>query len=157
LGCIFNTCNIERNRTDDFGVDAAEQAWLDDGAYQTHVLFGKLRDILLVMRDNLVQIKDIQELYYILWLKRLSKIFFIIVGLLGIYGMMISGTRGAIGAISWFYDLFCFKKNIKYLAQDILFLALVFVFFTMIANGNAQVRRMRTALILTMPPTGKTG
>jgi hypothetical protein len=42
MGCIFYTCNIERNRTADFGVDAAEQAWLD-GASQTHVLFGKLR------------------------------------------------------------------------------------------------------------------
>jgi hypothetical protein len=39
MGCIFNTCNIERNRTADFGVDAAEQAWLDDGASQTHVLW----------------------------------------------------------------------------------------------------------------------
>jgi hypothetical protein len=43
LGRIFHTCNIERNRAADFGVDAAEQAWLDDGASQTHVLFGKLR------------------------------------------------------------------------------------------------------------------
>jgi hypothetical protein len=34
-GVFFNTCNIERNRTADFGVDAAEQAWLDDGASKT--------------------------------------------------------------------------------------------------------------------------
>jgi hypothetical protein len=57
MGCIFHTCNIERNRTADFGVDAAEQAWLD-GAYQTHVLFGKLRIFLLSDAGNLVQIKD---------------------------------------------------------------------------------------------------
>jgi hypothetical protein len=43
MGCIFYTCNIERNQTADFGVDAAEQAWLDDGAAKTHVLFGKLK------------------------------------------------------------------------------------------------------------------
>jgi hypothetical protein len=28
----FYTCNIEENQAADFGVDAAEQAWLDDGA-----------------------------------------------------------------------------------------------------------------------------
>jgi hypothetical protein len=43
MGCVFYTCNIEEESDSDFGVDAAEQAWLDDGAAKTHVLFGKLR------------------------------------------------------------------------------------------------------------------
>jgi O-antigen ligase len=80
--------------------------------------------------------------------KGLTKIFFLIVGLLGIYGMMISGSRGAIAVpLAGFMTYFILRKNIKVLSAGLLFLALVFVFFkfTMIANGNAQVRRMRTA------------
>jgi cell division protein FtsW (lipid II flippase) len=42
---------------------------------------------------------------------------------------------------------FVLRKNVKVLTTGVLFLGLIFVFFkfTMIANGNDQVRRMRSA------------
>jgi hypothetical protein len=47
--------------------------------------------------------------------KGLSKIFFLIVGVLGIYGMMISGTRGSIAVpLAGFMTFFVLRKNVKY-------------------------------------------
>jgi hypothetical protein len=135
-----------------FGVDAAEQAWLDAGASQTHVLFGKLRIFSFLSDAGQFGANQgytgVVFIIYSISKKGLTKIFFLIVGLLGIYGMMISGTRGAIAVpLAGFMTYFVLRKNIKVLSAGLLFLALVFVFFkfTMIANGNAQVRRMRTA------------
>ena len=80
--------------------------------------------------------------------QRKSKIFFAIVAALGFYGMMISGTRGAISVpLVGLMTFFVLRKNIKVLAIGAGFLALVFVFFkfTMIGQGNPTIRRMRTA------------
>ena len=79
--------------------------------------------------------------------KGFPKIFFLIVGILGLYGMMISGTRGSIAVpFVGFMTFFVLRRNIRVLGIGILFVVLLFVFFkfTMIANGNAQIRRMRT-------------
>ena len=61
--------------------------------------------------------------------------------------MLISGTRGAIAVpFAGFMTFFVLKKNIKVLSFGVLSVVLLFVFFkfTMIANGNDQIRRMRT-------------
>jgi hypothetical protein len=135
-----------------FGVDYAEQAWLNAGGAKTHILFGKLR-VFSFLSDagqfgGNQGYAGVVFIIYSMAKKGLTKIFFLIVGLLGIYGMMISGTRGAIAVpLAGFMTYFILRKNIKVLSAGLLFLALVFVFFkfTMIANGNAQVKRMRTA------------
>jgi hypothetical protein len=44
---------------------------------------------------------------------------------LGIYGMVISGTRGALAVPSWLYDLFCAEQNVKVIIIGVSFLALV--------------------------------
>jgi hypothetical protein len=135
-----------------FGVDYAEQAWLNNGGAQTHILFGKLR--VFSFFSDAGQFGGNQGyagvvfIIYSMAKKGLTKIFFLIVGILGLYGMMISGTRGSIAVpLAGFMTYFVLRKNVKVLSTGILFLALVFVFFkfTTIANGNAQVRRMRTA------------
>jgi hypothetical protein len=135
-----------------FGVDYAEQAWLNNGGAQTHILFGKLR--IFSFFSDAGQFGGNQGyagvvfIIYSMAKKRLTKIFFLIVGILGLYGMMISGTRGSIAVpLAGFMTYFVLRKNVKVLSTGILFLALVFVFFkfTMIANGNDQVRRMRSA------------
>jgi O-antigen ligase len=77
-----------------------------------------------------------------------KKYFFLLVGLLGFYGMIISGTRGAISIpLAGFMTFFVLRKNIKVLSYGVALLALVFVFFrfTTIGQGNDQIRRMRTA------------
>lgn len=133
------------------GPDYAEQAWLDSGQDITHVLFGKLR--VFSFFSDAGQFGGNQGyagvvfIIYAMAKKGLSKIFFFTVGILGIYGMLISGTRGAIAVpFAGFMTFFVLRKNIKVLSAGILMVALIFVFFkfTMIANGNAQIRRMRT-------------
>lgn len=134
-----------------FGPDYAEQAWLDAGASITHVLFGKLR--IFSFYSDAGQFGGNQGyagvvfLIYAMAKKGWSKVFFLTVGILGIYGMLISGTRGSIAVpFAGFMTFFVLKKNIKVLAAGFFFVLLMFVFFkyTMIGNGNAQIRRMRT-------------
>lgn len=134
-----------------FGVDAAEQAWLDRGGAVTHILFGKLR--VFSFFSDAGQFGGNQGyagvvfIIYAMAKKGLPKVFFITVGILGLYGMLISGTRGSIAVpFAGFMTFFVLKKNIKVLSVGVLSVALIFVFFkfTMIANSNAQVRRMRT-------------
>jgi len=67
--------------------------------------------------------------------------------LLGIYGMLISGTRGAIAVPGAGFFLFLIlKKNFKLTTIGFVAMILVYVFFryTMLLNSNAQIRRMRT-------------
>lgn len=135
-----------------FGVDYAEQAWLDNGGAETHILFGKLR--VFSFFSDAGQFGGNQGyagvvfIIYSMAKKGFAKIFFLIVGILGLYGMMISGTRGSIAVpFAGFMMFFFLKKNVKILSAGVLFVAVIFVFFkfTMIANGNDQVRRMRSA------------
>ena len=134
-----------------FGVDSAEQAWLDAGAAQTHVLFGKLRIFSFLSDAGNFGANQgysaVVAILYSMTKKGIPKIFFITVGVLGLYGMLISGTRGAISVpFAGFMTFFILRKNIKILSVGIFAVILIFIFFkfTMIANGNAQIRRMRT-------------
>jgi hypothetical protein len=77
-----------------------------------------------------------------------SKVFFMIVGILALYGMIISGTRGAISVpLAGFMTFFVLRKNIRVLVFGVSLLLLVYIFFrfTLIGQGNDQIRRMRTA------------
>jgi len=134
------------------GVDAAEQAWLNGGAAQTHILFGKLR-IFSFMSDAgqfgaNQALSGVVAIIYSMTKKGLPKIFFLTVGILGIYGMMISGTRGSISVpLAGFMTYFILSKNIRVVSIGFTLILILFVFFkfTMIANGNDQIRRMRSA------------
>jgi hypothetical protein len=137
-----------------FGVDSWEQAWLNQGAATTHILFGKLRVFSFysdagqfgaaqahagVVFGILALAKDRN-----LWLR----VFFIIVALAGIYGMFISGTRGSIAVPVMGGALyFVLKKNIYVMVAGAIFGAVFFGFFkfTTIGNNIDQIRRMRTA------------
>ena len=134
-----------------FGVDSAEQAWLDNGGDTTHILFGKLR-VFSFFTDagqfgGNQGYSGVVFIIYAMAKKGLPKVFFITVGILGLYGMLISGTRGAIAVpFAGFMTFFILKKNIKVLTLGVISVITIFVFFkfTMIANDNAQIRRMRT-------------
>jgi hypothetical protein len=135
-----------------FGVDDAEQAWLNGGAAQTHILFGKLR-IFSFMSDAgqfgaNEGLAGVVFIIYSMTKKGLPKMFFLTVGILGIYGMMISGTRGSISVpMAGFMTYFILSKNIRVVTIGFTLILCLFVFFkfTMIANGNDQIRRMRSA------------
>lgn len=135
------------------GPDSAEQFWLDTVGAVTHILFGELR-VFSFFSDagqfgaaqgaagvvGLLTAFSIKGLH--------NKIFFIIMGISGLWGMMISGTRGAmivpmIGGITFIL----LRKNFRALIIGGVILSLIYAFFayTYIGEGNAQVRRMRTA------------
>lgn len=136
-----------------FGLDHAEQAWLDEGNYKTHVLFGKLRAFSFL--SDAGQFGGTQgyaavvaTIYAIAKKEWKAKYFFILVALLGFYGMIISGTRGAMSVpLAGFMTFFVLRKNIRLLSFGIALLTIIFIFFkfTTIGQENNQIRRMRTA------------
>ncbi|WP_350291519.1 O-antigen ligase family protein [uncultured Croceitalea sp.] len=136
-----------------FGVDPFEQKWLDNGGALTHVLFGKLR--IFSFYSDAGQFGASQGhagvVFGVLALFAKSKkfrVFCIVVSLAGLYGMLISGTRGAIAVPAAGGIMFLIlRKNIPILIAGAIMGIGVYVFFahTTIMNNNAQVRRMRTA------------
>ncbi len=135
------------------GVDPWEKAWLDEGNYKTHILFGKLR-IFSFLSDagqfgaNQGYTAVVATIVYQAQKSWKKKLFFLIVALLAFYGMIISGTRGAISIpLSGFMAFFVLRKNVKIMVTGFLILLAVFVFFkyTTIGQDNPQIRRMRTA------------
>jgi O-Antigen ligase len=136
------------------GLDSAEKAWLDEGNYKTHILFGKLR-VFSFLSDagqfgGTQAFAGVVATIYSMAIKnnRPKKLFFVAVAILGFYGMIISGTRGAISIpLAGFMTFFILRKNIKVLGVGVGLLAIVFIFFrfTTIGQGNDQIRRMRTA------------
>ena len=136
-----------------WGVDQWERAWLNEGNYKTHILFGKLRSFSFMSdagqfganQAYSAVVLSIVSMAYKEWRK---KLFFLIVAACGFYGLIISGTRGAMAVpMAGFAAFFVLRKNTKVLIAGFFIMMAVFIFFkyTTIAQGNAQVRRMRTA------------
>lgn len=135
------------------GVDPFEQAWLDNGGHVTHILFGKLR--VFSFYSDAGQFGASQGhagvvfgvlAVYARTVK--GKVFWGTMALLGLYGMMISGTRGAIavpgmGGIM----LLILRKNIPFLILGGLMALGTYIFFahTTLLQNQPQIRRMRTA------------
>jgi len=137
-----------------FGVDPWEQAWLDGGGELTHILFGKLRVFSFFSDAGQFGASQGQAgvVFGILALNREKwdkvKIFYGIVAFLGLYGMMISGTRGAIAVPIMGFALYTFlRKNIRVMILGALMGLMVLVFFkyTTIGSSNYTINRMRTA------------
>lgn len=136
------------------GPDFAENRWLDAGGRITHVIQGTLRSFgfysdagqygAAMAHASLVAI--------ILGLGPFSikkKVLLIAIGGLLIFGMMLSGTRGALGIPALGFLLFAFlSKNFKLFGVTLLAGLAVFCFlkFTYIGQSNYNIRRMRTAL-----------
>ncbi|MCK9448469.1 MAG: O-antigen ligase family protein [Bacteroidales bacterium] len=135
------------------GLDYAEQHWMDTVGFVTHILFGELR--VFSFFSDAGQFGAAQGAAGIVGFiiatnihGQRNKIFFSIMALFGLWGMMISGTRGAmivpmVGGITYIL----LRKNFKVIIIGSVLLSLIYVFFayTYIGQGNSQVRRMRTA------------
>ena len=135
------------------GVDPWEKAWLDDGAYITHILFGKLR-IFSFLSDagqfgaNQAYSGVVFAIIAFSTKNKKLKFFYLVTALLGFYGMVISGTRGAISIpLTGFLLYVILRKNTLIAICGIVLLMLIFVFFkfTSIGQGNVQIQRMRSA------------
>ncbi len=135
------------------GPDFAEQRWLDRVGAVTHILFGELR-VFSFYSDagqfgaaqgaagiaGILIALNIKGFY--------KKLFFCTMALFGLWGMMISGTRGAIivpliGGMVYLIH----RKNFRVIIIGTILLACVYGFFryTNIGSSYAQIRRMRTA------------
>jgi hypothetical protein len=134
------------------GVDPWEQQWLNEGAARTHVLFGKLR-VFSFLSDagnfgaNQAFSAVVATIISFSEKSFPKKLFFILVAVLGFYGMFLSGTRGAISVpLSAFTLYFILKKNKAVMLTGFIIIIGVFVFFkyTTIGNDNQQIRRMRS-------------
>ena len=135
------------------GLDSYEQAWLNAGAAETHILFGKLRIFSFLSDAGQFGANQAYSGVVALILAMEEKVwkkkaFFLVVALLGFYGMLLSGTRGAISIpLAGMGTYFVLKKNKLVMFTGFIALVMVFVFFkyTTIGQGNQQIRRMRTA------------
>ena len=135
------------------GVDPFEKAWLDGGGAVTHILFGKLR-VFSFLSDAgqfganqaySAVVAIIVSMTQTDWRK---KMFFIIVGVLGLYGMLLSGTRGSISVpLAGFTAFFVLRKNKFVMISGFFMIIVIFIFFkyTLIGQDNQQIRRMRSA------------
>lgn len=136
------------------GVDSFEQAWLDGGGHVTHILFGKLR--IFSFYSDAGQFGASQGhtgvVFGILALfcnhNPKLRLWFAFVSIMGLYGMLISGTRGAIAVPAMGGIMFIIvRKHVPSIVMGTMAGIAVFVFFkyTTIGNNNDQIRRMRTA------------
>jgi len=138
-----------------FGMDYAEDRWLESGAKATHILFGKLRVFSFysdagqfgAAQAHTGVVAGILAMGPTKTKKR--KYFYIFTSLISLYGMAISGTRGAMFvAITGFAIYFLVSNNMRIIIPGIIMGMLAFgvLKFTNIGQNNDQVRRMRTAL-----------
>ncbi|MAD97263.1 MAG: hypothetical protein CMB99_08060 [Flavobacteriaceae bacterium] len=137
------------------GVDPFEQAWLNAGSYKTHILFGKLR--VFSFYSDAGQFGAAQGhagvVFGILALFRKQaslklRAFYLTVAFMGLFGMLISGTRGAIAVPGMGGIVYLIlSKNIRMLTLGAIFGLSVYIFFahTTLLQSNPEVRRMRTA------------
>jgi hypothetical protein len=135
-----------------FGLDPFEQKWLMEVGAKTHILFGKLR--IFSFYSDAGQFGASQAHAFVvfgmlaLFIKKNIRYFFVVVALGGFIGMFISGTRGAIAVPAMAGVIYLIiSKNIKTLILGSGLGIIVYIFFayTTIGQGNAEIRRMRSA------------
>ena len=136
-----------------FGVNGFEQRWLDAGAGEQHVLWGKLRVFSFLSDAGQFGASQghaacVAIIFAIKERSTKLKIFYYATGFVALYGMAISGTRGAMFVpIGGFALYLVLSKNFKIMAiggfvGGLLGFLLV---FTMFMNSNPTIARMRTA------------
>jgi hypothetical protein len=136
------------------GPSRGEQQFLDEGGALTHILWGKLR-VFSFFSDagqfgaSQAQMGLISVILAFGPFKKWKRLIFLGCGLCLLYGMLISGTRGALFAlIVGVFVAIALSKNIKVIIIGG-FVALSFLFvlkYTYIGNGNYQIYRLRSAL-----------
>ena len=135
------------------GLDYAEQYWLNTIGYITHIINGKLR--IFSFFSDAGQFGAAQGAAGIVFAGVASamkgwknKIFFWIVSIMSLWGMMLSGTRGAmivpaLGGITYVI----LSKRTRVIIMGGITLVFLYLFFayTYIGDSNYTIARMRTA------------
>jgi O-antigen ligase len=136
------------------GVDVMEQQWLDSGQAQTHLLWGKLRVFSFyaeaaqfgASQAHIGLVCLILALGPFVWWKR---ILFAVASAITLYGMLISGTRGAmfVLAVGTFIYLVLSKQAKVLVLGLVLASGAFFVLkYTYIGNSNTDIARLRSSL-----------
>lgn len=136
------------------GLSPGEQKFLDEGASNTHLIWGRLRVFSFysdagqfgASQAHIALIALILALGPFKWWKRAL---LLIASMIMVYGMMISGTRGALFAliIGLMLALILSKKFKVMIVGGLIALSFIgFLKFTNIGNGNYQILRLRSAL-----------
>jgi len=136
------------------GLSPGEQRFLDEGAANTHLLFGKLRVFSFYSEAGQFGASQAHLCVVCLILalgpfKMWKRILLLIAAALMFYGMLISGTRGALFAliVGVFIAIALSKKfKVMIIGGAIALSCLCILKFTTLGNGNYQVYRLRTAL-----------
>ncbi len=135
------------------GVDQWESRWLNQpGNRSTHILFGQLR-VFSIFSDAGTfgsSMGYFTVLYIVLAIhesKKNLKYFYLAIGLMSFFALMISGTRSAIAVpLTGFAVYAILSKRVTIIVTGVTLMVLIFVFFkyTTIGQGNYEIRRMRS-------------
>ncbi|WP_455497577.1 O-antigen ligase family protein [Coprobacter sp.] len=136
-----------------WGFDYAEQRWLDTGGASTHLIITGTRyfSFFTDAGEFGATMGQAFVAFVVLALGKGSarmKVFYLLTGLVGAYGMMASGTRGAIAvpAIGFLLYLILSKKTKIFFAGVVCMIgAYILLNHTYIGHQYNMVRRMRTA------------
>jgi len=136
------------------GVDRWEQVWLNQpGNRSTHILFGQLRVFSFYSDAGTFggSMGYFGVVYSILGIheeNKRRKYFYFFVAFASLYAMLISGTRSAIAAPLMGFGLYTIlSKRFKVMifVGSIVFIIFFILKYTLIGQGNYDIRRMRSA------------
>lgn len=135
------------------GFDTAESRWLAEGSYRTHLLATGTRYFSFFtdagnFGSNMGFAGIVFGISAIYTPERNRKIYYYFVAVLAIYGLFLSGTRGAMAVPLGGLMLFCMLSKKVKLMSITAFLGIAiysFFVFTNIGQGNQMIRRMRTS------------
>ncbi len=136
------------------GVDRWEQVWLNQpGNRSTHILFGQLRVFSFysdagTFGGSMGYFGVVFSVLGIHETNRRKKYFYIFVGAASLFAMLISGTRSAIAVPIMGFSLYTvLSKRFKIMisAGSVLFILFFILKYTLIGQGNYDIRRMRSA------------
>lgn len=141
-------------KQDIFGVSAAERVWLNNGAADTHIVFGQLRIFSFYIDagtfgSGMGQIGTLSAILFLGPYSKRRKNIYLAVSLLAFYAMILSGTRGAlvvpaVGGLAYIIMI----RKFKYITLGVVVLILGFIFlnYTTVGHSNYDIRRMRSAM-----------
>ncbi len=136
------------------GTNAAEYRWLEAGAKKTHILFGKLRVFSFYTEAGQFGASQAHIAILAIILSvgphtKFKKMIYLAAGLICFYGMLISGTRGALFALvggGFLFLALSGKLKVLIIGAIIGMCFLGMLKYTSIGSGNEQIVRLRSSL-----------
>ncbi|RZL16567.1 MAG: O-antigen ligase domain-containing protein, partial [Hymenobacter sp.] len=136
------------------GVNSAEQAWLDEGGAVTHLIWGRLR--IFSFYNEAAQFGASQAHVGLMCLilalgpfATWKRLLLAVASGLCFYGMLISGTRGALFVVvSGLFLCLVMSRQTKTLVVGCVLAvgAILLLKYTSVGSGSADIMRLRTAL-----------